>query len=123
MESTALRTVRSINTAQAAYMRTYFDSGYACDIQSLSPDPLSAAPTAMHANRLDRFITSGKEHNGCIFRLECKVRTKPQREYRSSAVPAKKGTGRAFCSDQSGIIKYSIDGEAKTCFESGAALK
>lgn len=123
VESTALGTVRSINTAQATYMRTYIDSGYACEIQSLGPDPHGAGPSAMYANMLDRSITSGKEHNGYIFMLDCKVRTKPRREYRSSAVPAKKGTGRAFCSDQSGIIKYSIDGEAKTCFESGAALK
>jgi hypothetical protein len=120
-EASAVGTLKSINTAQTTFMRTYSDVGYACDLGSLGPDPKGGAASAKGANLLDKGLTSGKEFNGYVFKMECKQKTKPQSEYRVSAVPAKGGHGRVFCTDESAIVKYGPD--AKSCFANGEMAK
>src|SRR3954471_12906554 len=105
-EAGAVGTLKSINTAQTAFMRTYGEVGYACNLESLGPDAKGGGASAKSANLLDKALTSGKEFNGYVFKMECKQKTKPQSEYRVSAVPAKGGHGRVFCTDESQIVKY-----------------
>jgi hypothetical protein len=120
-EANAVNTLKSINTAQAAFMRMYSDVGYACDLGSLGPDAKGGAASAKSANLLDKGLTSGKEYNGYVFKMECKQKTKPQSEYRLSAVPAKNSSGRTYCTDESRIVRVSTD--AKSCFANGMLAK
>ena len=120
-EAGAVTTLKSVNAAQSTFMRTYSDVGYACDLGSLGPDPKGGAASAKGANLLDKGLTSGKEYNGYVFKMECKQKTKPQSEYRVSAVPAKNSSGRTYCSDESRIVRFSTD--AKSCFANGALAK
>lgn len=122
-ESAVITTMRAIGTAQTQYMRTYSDVGYACDLAALGPDPKGGPPSAKYSGLLAESVTRGKERNGYNFKVECKQKTKPQSEYRSSAVPAKKGAGRAFCIDEGGVLKFSSDGEAKSCFAGADIVK
>jgi hypothetical protein len=93
--------LKAINAAQASYMKSNAAIGYACDLATLA---------------------QGTEHGGYNFKLECKQKTKPVSEYRVSAVPSKKGAGTIYCTDQTGIVRSSSDGETKTCW-TGAMVK
>ena len=120
-EANAVSTLKSINAAQNTFMRTYSDVGYACNLESLGPDAKGGAASAKSANLLDKGLTSGKEYNGYVFKMECKQKTKPQSEYRVSAVPGKNSGGHVYCTDESRIVRFSTD--AKSCFANGALAK
>jgi len=120
-ESKAVGTIRSINTAQVSYAKTYSSAGFACSLAPLLVGPAGAKPSAEHAGLLDNSLR--EERNRMYrFTVECMDKSKPSKAYRSSAVPLEKGA-RAFCSDQTAVVKSSADGKAETCFAKGTALK
>ncbi len=111
--SIAVGSMRSINTAEAAYARQYRDKGFACDLRDLGPES---------AGFLDDSLTSAKPKDGYQFQVRCATRSHPQKTYISSAAPVA-GKGRAFCSDQTAVIKYSDDGKPETCQTSGKPIE
>ena len=121
-ESNAIGSIRSINTAQVYYARTYPDAGFACELAALAP-PAGEKPSAKAANLLDASLTSGKK-SGYQFILSCPDKSKPHKKYRIAAVPIHPGEGskRAICNDESAVIKGADDGKAETCFASGKVL-
>jgi hypothetical protein len=47
----------------------------------------------------------------------------PASTFKVTAVPAEPAIGaRSFCSDQSAVIRYAMDGKAATCLTSGKPL-
>jgi hypothetical protein len=94
-DASPVGSLKAINEAQANYVKNNPAIGYACDLAALA---------------------QGKEHGGYHFKLECKQKTKPVSEYRVSAVPSKKDAGQVYCTDQSGIVRSSNDGETKSCW-------
>ncbi len=122
LESGAVGTLRSINAAQATYTTKYSDNGYACDLATLGPDPKSGPPSLKFAGLIANSLASGREHNGYVFKLECAGNSKLRTEYRVSALPVRKGSGRVFCSDQTGSIK-TASGDAQSCFTSGVTVR
>jgi hypothetical protein len=47
----------------------------------------------------------------------------PAKHFRLAAAPVNPENGeRAFCSDESGKIRFSDDGRAESCLEAGATL-
>ncbi len=47
----------------------------------------------------------------------------PASTFKVTAVPAESAVGaRAFCSDQTAVIRYAVDGKAATCLASGKPL-
>ena len=120
-QSKAVGTIRSINTAQVVYAKTYSSVGYACSLGPLLVGPAGAKPSAEHAGLLDNSLR--EERNRMYrFTVDCMDKSKPSKSYRSSAVPLEKGA-RAFCSDQTAVVKSSADGKAETCFAKGTPLK
>ncbi len=121
-ESSAVGSVRTINTAQATYQMTYPSVGFTCVLRTLGPPgSLSIGPLA--ADLIDGQLASGKKSGYRLQLANCPP-VLPRTTYSVAAVPLTVGsTGqRAFCSDASAAISYSADGQAVTCFTAGSAL-
>ncbi len=117
----AIGAMRTLNTAQVTYATTYKDHGFACGLMALGEGPEGTKADVDHAFLISRDLASGY-WQGYTYKVSCADKTSPHKVYKAQAEP-KKHKGRAFCSDQSGIIRYSDDGKAATCFESGKPLE
>ena len=122
-EASTVGSLRSLNTAEAYYARTYSEIGFTCTLQDFSPPAAGEKPSAKAADLIDRSLTSGTKA-GYHFSLTCAEKSKPQKTYQLSAVPVTLGKSgkRAFCTDQTATIKVSDDGTAETCFANGKPL-
>jgi type IV pilus assembly protein PilA len=112
----AINSVQTITKAELQYSDTYPATGFACTLNALGGDPNSGAPSATSAQILQGDLTSGYK-SGYIFTVACKDKVTVNgvdrfNSYTITAVPQTVGkTGdRAFCSDQSNIIKYDPAG-------------
>lgn len=116
----AVDSLRTINNAQRSYARAYPDVGYACDLAKFGV-PHDGIPTSEHAGMLEESLIKG-ERNGYSYIVFCGDLSKPQKTYRTAAVPAQKGLP-AYCSDESGVIRSAKDGKPGTCFTSGTPVR
>jgi type IV pilus assembly protein PilA len=112
----AIQSIHTIINAQNMYESNYPTNGYACSMAALGGDPKSGAPSATSAQLIQPDLASGVK-SGYIFTItNCsKVNlggTDRITGYSITAVPETVGaTGdRAFCADQSGIIKFDPAG-------------
>lgn len=119
--SSAVSSVRSINTAEKYYAENHPDRGYACDLTALGRPPSGQKESPDHAGLLTAELTNAASKAGYKFSLQCDDKSSPQRTYLVEAVPVT-GRGKAVCSDQTGVIKLSEDGDAKSCRTNGAPL-
>jgi hypothetical protein len=120
--SSAVGTMRTINTAEVTYASIYKDRGFACALGPMGEGPVKDKYDADHAGLINESVTSGKPRKGYVYKVSCTDKTTPHKMFVSQAEP-ESGEGKAFCSDQSGVIRYSDDGKASTCFKSGKPLK
>jgi prepilin-type N-terminal cleavage/methylation domain-containing protein len=104
-ESSAVGSIRSINTAQVTYASTYPDAGFSPSLANLGP--VSGTPTSAAAGLLDGVL--GCSSNSCpksgyTFNIGGGNTT-----YTVNGAPTTPGqTGqRYFYSDASGVIRYS----------------
>ena len=126
-EASAVGSVRTLNTAEVTYASTYPDLGFSCTIGSFGPPSGSAAATSTTAGLIDAVLASGTKSGYTFVLTGCTVAgsTSINVTYQSQGTPVSVGqTGqRAFCSDQSGVIKYDAGGVGATCTASGKALQ
>jgi type IV pilus assembly protein PilA len=117
-ESAATEGLRAINTAQVIYSRAFPERGFTCTLSTLGVSETQGDPSPEHAMMIDDSLASGNR-NGYIFSITgCDI--PPASRYRATAVPADPSSGMlAFCSDESGVIRYSADGHAATCLSEG----
>jgi prepilin-type N-terminal cleavage/methylation domain-containing protein len=122
-EASAVSGIRAITTAEHAYSTAYPDVGYTCSLPSLGPPASGQPPTSTASDILDPVISAGLK-SGYSFALNNCTGT-PGANYQSSAVPITVGGSgqRAFCSDSSGIIQYSIDGVVADCVSGKLVLQ
>lgn len=122
-EASAVSGIRTITTAENAYNATYPSIGYSCSLSSLGPPASGQPPSSTGADILDPVIAAGLK-SGYTFALNNCSGT-PVSSYQSTAVPITVGGSgqRAFCSDPSGIIQYSIDGVAADCISGKLVLQ
>ncbi len=134
-ESSAVGSVRTINTAEITYQITYPSTGYTCVLSNLGPAAPGAPTDPTHADLIDSQVASGQK-SGYQLQLACspgggEVPGLPSGgggglnlAYQLSATPLNVGsTGqRAFCSNASAVISFSTDGKAATCFAAGTLL-
>ena len=123
----AVASVRTIITAQMAYAASYPAVGFTCSLANLGsegirPGSRKQQPNELHAMLIDDELASGQKSaykfslSGCT--------TPPATRFVITAVPQTSLAGqRAYCSDESGIIRYSLDGKAETCLAAGKALQ
>jgi prepilin-type N-terminal cleavage/methylation domain-containing protein len=122
-EASAVGSVRTINTAQATYSSTYPSVGFADSLAKLGPPAGTAAADSNTAGLVDNVLAAGTK-SGYSFTIGGTTGT-PVVTYTSQAAPVSAGqTGqRAFCSDQSGVIKYDAGGSGSSCTSGTAALQ
>jgi len=108
-EASAINSVRLINAAEITYASRYPDRGFACALAELAGRGADADPAA---RLLDPDLAAGVK-NGYRF-LIARCDGVPATSYLVTALPvAPNQTGvRAFCSDQTGIIRYTPEGSA-----------
>ena len=116
-ESSAVGSVRTINTAEVSYAAAFPDTGYAVDLVSLGGAVGGCAPgtvaTTGAACYIDPTLAAGQKSGYKFSAAGAKgAGSATYNTYTVTAVPLNVGgTGnRGFYSDQSGVIRYSLDG-------------
>jgi type IV pilus assembly protein PilA len=115
-ESSAVASVRTLEVAEVRYSSSHPDSGYTCSLSDLSG-----------AGLIEARLASG-EKNGYVFELSgCTPSSEggPNVKFRVVAYPATTNTTgtRAFCSDESGVVKTDEKGSPQDCLGSGSQLR
>jgi hypothetical protein len=121
-EASAVAGLRVLNTAEVTYAATFPSRGFACALSDLGGMGAGGGPSEHQAMLIDPRLAQGRK-NGYVFRLTGCDGT-PASKYNISAVPADSGSGtRAFCGDESAVIRFSEDGKAESCLSAGKPLQ
>lgn len=120
-ESSAVATIRTLNTAEITYAASFPARGFTCKLSELGGSA-GGDPSPEQAMLIDDDLASGKK-SGYVFAInDCDVR--PASKYQITASPSDPDSGtRAFCSDESAIVRYAADGKAATCLSEGVPLQ
>ncbi|HYK90044.1 MAG TPA: hypothetical protein VE398_14815, partial [Acidobacteriota bacterium] len=119
-EQMAQMRMNMIVNGQKAYSAAHPEIGYACALTSLVPQKTDSAG-AEASTSFDPGQGS-EEWNGYRFTLNGCGGT-PSSKYRVAAVPIDSAsTGKTFCADESGKIKFVNRGKPSSCFSSGQEL-
>jgi len=121
-EASAVGSLRTINTAEVTYSTTYPNIGFSADLKSLggTAATCAAATGAAVANAclIDDVLSTTGVKSGYTFTAVGTAGTGSALlvTYASKALPSVVGQSgqRAFCSDQSGVIRYNATGTACT---------
>jgi type IV pilus assembly protein PilA len=113
-ESSAVSAIRILNTAEVSYTASHPSAGYTCSLSDLR-------------ELIDPRLVSGAR-SGYVLALEnCTAEAPggPNVKYQLVAYPQTRNQtgGRAFCSDESRVIKFNTNGSLQACLESGSALQ
>ena len=119
-EASAVGSLRTIDTAEMTYSSTYPDVGYS-DLGSLGGAAPCVSATSTSACLIDEVLSVAKVKSGYAFTAVAAGGV-PAVNYTSTALPSIVGSSgqRAFCSDQSGVIRYNTVGA--TCDSSDSPL-
>jgi type IV pilus assembly protein PilA len=123
-ESSAAAGVRALSSAEVAYKSTYPEAGFTCNLAALGGGGSSAA-SADHAQFIDDNLASGLK-SGYRFELRNCVNSETEgHKYQVVAYPVKShNTGtRAFCSDETEVVRVDASGSADDCLSSGEPLQ
>ncbi len=120
-ESAAVAGLRTINTAEITYAASVPGHGFTCTLSDLGGMGAGGGATEHQAMLIDPRLASGRR-NGYIFALTGCDGT-PASRFSTTAVPADPSSGsRAFCSDESAVIRFSPGGKANSCLSMGKPL-
>ena len=114
-EASAVQVVRGITTAEIHFATGHEQMGYTCSLTDLKES-------------LENPELSSGTKNGYVFELVgCKAETPggPNTKFQVIAYPiTKRSTGRrAFCSDETAVIRFDESGSGGECLESGSELR
>lgn len=123
-ESSAVGSLRTVNTAELMYSASYPDTGFGTLANLGGPAASCAGATfasAAQACLIDDVLATTAVKSGYNFTATPGAGT-PAVTYASLAVPTVNGQSgqRAFCSDQSGVIRFNAGGVA--CANTDPAL-
>jgi hypothetical protein len=115
-EGMAVSSLRTLATAEVAYVGSHPDRGYTCALSDLAG-----------AGLIDPPLTTGRKY-GYTFELsECTGSPDggPNLKYKMVAYPVTRNQSgvRAFCSDESGAIKIDPKGSPQDCLANGSAFE
>jgi len=120
-DTQVLSAIRTINTAEVTYFSTYPTVGFTCTLSDL--DGFGGGEVNQHqAMLISSSLASGKRF-GYVFTLSGCAGS-PATSFHLTAAPNGNSFGRrAFCTDQSAVIRFSADGNAATCLASGTPVQ
>ncbi|MGC1452712.1 MAG: hypothetical protein WA830_21995 [Candidatus Sulfotelmatobacter sp.] len=120
-DATVVAAMRTVLTAEVTYASSYPTIGYTCTLSSLDGFG-GGEPNEHQAMLINSGLASGKRY-GFVFTLSgCGAA--PASSFHLTAAPSGNSYGRkAFCADQSGVIRSSSDGNSATCMASGAPVQ
>jgi hypothetical protein len=120
-DTSVIAAMRTIITAETTYFATYPSVGYTCSLSSLDGFG-GGQPNEHQAMLINSGLASGKRY-GFVFNLSGCAGA-PANSFQLTAAPNGSNYGRkAFCADQSGVIRSSSDGNPATCLASGTPLQ
>jgi hypothetical protein len=120
-DASVLAAVQSILQAENAYSASYRAVGYTCTLSDLDGFG-GGAPNEHQAMLIPSGLASGKKY-GYVFTLSGCTGS-PATSFHLVAAPAMNNLGRrALCSDQSGAIRSSADGNAASCIGGGVPVQ
>jgi type IV pilus assembly protein PilA len=118
---TVLTAMRTILTAEVTYASSYPNVGYTCSLSSLDGFG-GGEPNERQAMLINSGLASGKKY-GFMFALSGCAGS-PAVGFHLTAAPNGNNFGRkAFCADQTGVIRASEDGNPATCLANGAPVQ
>jgi prepilin-type N-terminal cleavage/methylation domain-containing protein len=112
-ESSAVGSLRTMNTAQVTYQTSYPTAGYASSLTQLGP-PSGASPDSTGAGLIDSVLAgadlsagASKAKSGYLFAITNSGSTAPFLDYTLSATPGQfNQTGvKTFCSNSDAVIR------------------
>jgi len=115
-ETSAIQSLRVLNSAEAEYSSTYPEHGFACSLAALGGNGASGAPTPEAAQIIGDDLTSGHKAGYTLVISDCSKKTVDKHDvfvsYKITAVPDRPGqTGvRGYCTDESGVIRFAPKG-------------
>jgi hypothetical protein len=119
-DATVITAMRTILTAEVTYATSYPTVGFTCSLSSLDGFG-GGEPNERQAMLINSGLASGKKY-GFVFAL-AGCGGAPATSFHLTAAPSGNTYGRkAFCADQSGVIRSSDDGNAATCLASGTVV-
>jgi competence protein ComGC len=115
-EASAVASVRMLVIAESSYATAHPDRGYTCSLADLAADQSNVDGLVSGQKRGYAF-----ELTGCMAAAEGGANAK----YQVVAYPVRVNqTGtRAFCADESGVVKIDYSASARGCLENGTALQ
>ncbi len=120
-ESSAVGSVRTINTAEVSYAAAFPDTGFSPDLASLGGTAALCAPgvaaTTTSGCYIDSLLSVVAQKSGYKFGAGGEATgSLTNNIYTVTAVPLGVGStgNRGFFSDQSGVIRYTLDGSVPT---------
>ena len=123
-EPSAAAGVRTLNAAELSYQSEYPKVGFTCSLSALGGSgPL--APSADHAQLIDDRLASGENHGYRLELRNCVNSETDGHKYQVVAYPlVRNQTGvRAFCSDETQVVRVDASGSADDCLASGPPLE
>lgn len=123
-ESSAVGSMRTINTSEITYNSTYPTVGFACTLGAMGPPASGASATSSAAGLIDANLAAGNKSGYSFTPGTCNTANSITVDYQWKADPQTAGTTgqRAFCTDNSGVIKYDGGGSSTTCLASGSPI-
>ena len=120
-DTSVLAAMRTILTAEMTYASTYPRVGFTCTLSDLDGFG-GGEPNEHQAMLINSGLASGKRF-GFVFTLSgCSAA--PSASFHLSATPNATTYGRkAFCADQSGVLRSSNDGNPAACFATGTPVQ
>jgi prepilin-type N-terminal cleavage/methylation domain-containing protein len=111
-ESSAVGSIRTINTSEVSYATAYPQQGFTALVNLGGSVPCTASSTT--ACLIDQVLASGNK-SGYTFTATASGGTPPTTpnvQYVATGLPVTVGTTgqRGFCSDQSGVIRFNASG-------------
>jgi len=123
-ESSAVGSIRTINTAEVAFATSYPSVGFTSltNLGGAASTCTGSGATSTIACLIDNTLASSASKSGYNFSISNLTGSPTVVTYSSLATPIVVGQSgqRAFCSDQSGVIRYNQGGSA--CTSADAAL-
>ena len=120
-DAMVIAAIRQILTAEATYAATYPTVGFTCTLSDLDGFG-GGEPNEHQAMLINSGLASGKRY-GFVFALSVCGNT-PASSFRLTATPNTNTFGRkAYCADQSALIRSSADGNPANCLANGTPVQ